>query len=278
MNASKKPKTIVGALAIALAVGSILVGCQTSQSPTENSNTNTTPEKTTPEKTTPEKTTPEKTTPEKTKTPAASEQAKTPAPISQPMTVPTSSGSSGEPIVIVPPLEGCKISMAIVVDPNPPLNVRSTPKVAEGNIAGTVDNDTYVSIAEESNGWFRITDPIEGWIAKTRTESSCANVTETIEFAPNTNSAIVRGKIIGTGIHKYLLTANKGQTIKVTKLNAEGVFPTLVAPNGEVLAGDPYSDAERTEWNGTLPVTGPYSMQMESNFRGFEYEFLVEVK
>ncbi|NER39499.1 MAG: SH3 domain-containing protein [Oscillatoria sp. SIO1A7] len=273
MNASKKPKMIVGALAIALAIGSIL-GCQAPQSTTENSNTNTTPEKTTPEKTTPEKT-----TPEKTKTPAATEQAKTPAPISQPMTVPTSSGSSsGEPIVIVPPKEGCKISMAIVADPNPPLNVRSTPKVAEGNLAGTVDNGIYVSIAEESNGWFRITDPVEGWIAKTRTESSCANVTETIQFAPNTNSAIVRGKIIGTGSHKYLLTANKGQTIKITKLNAEGVFPTLVAPNGEVLAGDPYSDAERTEWNGTLPLAGPYSMQMESNFRGFEYEFLVEVK
>lgn len=254
-----RPKIIVGAVAIALAIGSTIVGCQTQQSSPS---------------------------PEETKTPAAPEQAKTPAAVSQPMSVPTSSESStgatteraAEPILITPPKEGCKISMAIVADPDPPLNVRSSPQIAEGNMAGSLDNGTYVSIAEESNGWLRITDPVEGWIVKSRTESSCANVSEPIKFAPNGNSAIVRGRIIGAGSHQYLLDASQGQTMKITKLNAEGVFPTFVAPNGEIIAGDPYTDAERTKWSGTLSLTGQYTLQLDSNFRGFEYEFLVEVK
>lgn len=180
-----------------------------------------------------------------------------------------------EPIVVTPPNSGCKISMAVVSDPNPPLNVRSHPGVTDSKIVGTLKNNTFVFVAKEQNGWLRITDPVPGWIAKNRTESSCPNVRQQINFRPGGDAAIVKGRIIGGGSHSYIIRAAKGQTMTVR--NRKDVFPQILTPNGKLLAGDPYKD-NPTEWRGKMPVTGNYTLQLDSNFRGFEYEFLVQVR
>ncbi|MEG3933124.1 MULTISPECIES: SH3 domain-containing protein [unclassified Microcoleus] len=184
------------------------------------------------------------------------------------------SGPKGEPVVVTPPNSGCKISMAVVSDPNPPLNVRSIPQVRGSNIVGKLKNNTFVSVAEEQNGWLRITDP-PGWIAKNRTESSCSNVNQQINFLPGGDEAIVKGRIIGGGTHSYRIRARKGQTMTVR--NRKDVFPQILTPRGKLLAGDPYQGNE-TEWTGKVPVTGNYTLQLDSNFRGYEYEFLVQVR
>ncbi|MEG3920867.1 MULTISPECIES: SH3 domain-containing protein [unclassified Microcoleus] len=179
-----------------------------------------------------------------------------------------------EPVVVTPPDSGCKISMAVVSDPNPPLNVRSIPQVRGSNVVGKLKNNTFVSVAEEQNGWLRITDP-PGWIAKNRTESSCSNVTQQINFLPGGDEAIVKGRIIGGGSHSYRIRARKGQTMTVT--NRQEVFPQIITPRGKLLAGDPYQGNE-TEWTGKVPVTGNYTLQLDSNFRGYEYEFSVKLR
>ncbi|MEG3970019.1 SH3 domain-containing protein [Microcoleus sp. T2B6] len=184
------------------------------------------------------------------------------------------SGPKVEPVVVTPPNSGCKISMAVVSDPNPPLNVRSIPQVRGSNIVGKLKNNTFVSVAEEQNGWLRITDP-PGWIAKNRTESSCSNVNQQINFLPGGDEAIVKGRIIGGGSHSYRIRARKGQTMTVR--NRKDVFPQIIAPGGKLLAGNPYEGNE-TEWTGKVPVTGNYTLQLDSNFRGYEYEFLVQVR
>ncbi|MEG4913873.1 SH3 domain-containing protein [Microcoleus sp. B7-D4] len=184
------------------------------------------------------------------------------------------SGPKVEPVVVTPPNSGCKISMAVVSDPNPPLNVRSIPQVRGSNIVGKLKNNTFVSVAEEQNGWLRITDP-PGWIAKNRTESSCSNVNQQINFLPGGDEAIVKGRIIGGGTHSYRIRARKGQTMTVR--NRKDVFPQILTPRGKLLAGDPYQGNE-TEWTGKVPVTGNYTLQLDSNFRGYEYEFLVQVR
>ncbi len=47
-----------------------------------------------------------------------------------------------------------RANMAIIADPNPPLNVRSSPRVASNNIVGQLQNGTRVSVVGEQNGWF----------------------------------------------------------------------------------------------------------------------------
>ncbi|MEG4851372.1 SH3 domain-containing protein [Microcoleus sp. B5-D4] len=198
--------------------------------------------------------------------------AKTPA--VQSSVVAGVSGSKVEPVVVTPPNSGCKISMAVVSDPNPPLNVRSIPQVRGSQIVGKLKNNTFVSVAEEQNGWLRITDP-PGWIAKNRTESSCSNVNQQINFRPGGDEAIVKGRIIGGGSHSYRIRARKGQTMTVR--NRKDVFPQIITPRGQLLAGEPYQGNE-TEWTGKVPVTGNYTLQLDSNFRGYEYEFSVQVR
>ena len=184
------------------------------------------------------------------------------------------SKSKNEPVVVTPPNSGCRISMAVVNDPNPPLNVRSIPQVNGSKIVGKLKNNTFVSVAQEQNGWLRITEP-PGWIAKNRTESSCPNVKQQINFLPGGDEAIVKGRIIGGGSHSYRIRAAKGQIMTVR--NRKGVFPLILTQNGKSLTGDNYTGNE-TEWTGKMPVTGNYTFELNSNFRGFEYEFWVKVR
>ncbi|MEG4350690.1 SH3 domain-containing protein [Microcoleus sp. LAD1_D3] len=214
--------------------------------------------------------------------PAQTQAAESPPSQSQPAKTPAlqSSRVSGvsprkvEPVVVTPPNSGCKITQAVVSDPNPPLNVRSNPQVRGSNIVGKLKNNTFVSVAEEQNGWLRITDP-PGWVAKKRTESSCSNVNQQINFLPGGDEAIVKGRIIGGGSHSYRIRARKGQTMTVR--TRKEVFPQIITPRGKLLAGDPYQGNE-TEWTGKVPVTGNYTLQLDSNFRGYDYEFSVELR
>ena len=189
--------------------------------------------------------------------------------------IPEKSKQKAEPVLIEPPDSGCQISMAVVNDSNPPLNVRSHPRVTDSKVVGTLNNNTFVSIAEAQNGWLRITDPVAGWIAKNRTESSCAQVRQEITFLPGGDEAIVKGRIIGGGSHSYIIRATKSQTMTVK--NRKDVFPQILTPDGKLLTGESYQD-NQTEWTGKIPVTGNYTFQLDSNFRGYEYEFSVKVR
>ncbi|MGB3267576.1 MAG: SH3 domain-containing protein [Microcoleus sp.] len=204
--------------------------------------------------------------------PSPSQPPKSPA--LQPPQIVAVSPQKVDPVVVTPPDSGCKISMAVVSDPNPPLNVRSRPQVSGSKIVGKLKNNTFVSVAEEQNGWLRITEP-PGWIAKNRTESSCVNVNQQINFLPGGNEAIVKGRIIGGGSHSYRIRAAKNQTMTVK--NQRGIFPLILTSNGKTLTGDNYTGNE-TEWTGKIPATGNYTFQLNSNFRGFEYEFYVRVR
>ncbi|MEG3977284.1 SH3 domain-containing protein [Microcoleus sp. herbarium8] len=195
------------------------------------------------------------------------------SPALQPPQIVAVSPPKVRPVVVTPPNSGCKISMAVVSDPNPPLNVRSRPQVSGSKIVGKLKNNTFVSVAEEQNGWLRITEPA-GWIAKNRTESSCVNVNQQINFLPGGNEAIVKGRIIGGGSHSYQIRAAKNQTMTVK--NRKDVFPLILTPGGKIL-GNSDRDNE-TEWTGKIPVTGNYTFQLDSNFRGYEYEFYVRVR
>ncbi|MEB3339769.1 SH3 domain-containing protein [Okeania sp.] len=180
------------------------------------------------------------------------------------------------PVVITPPTSGCKISMAIVYDLDPPLNVRRSPEVQQGNIVGELNNNTYVSVADEQSGWLQITNPVEGWVAKNRTRNSCAMVDKTITFSPKSDTAIVRGEIIGSGSHNYRVRMIQGQTLTIKNLG--DVFPAIINPDGLLITREPNVEGNESEWTSIMPVGGEYTLQLDSYLRGFEYEFLVLIE
>lgn len=182
--------------------------------------------------------------------------------------------SSNSPLVVTPPTTDCAVKMAIVADPESPLNVRSSPDTQTSNVVGELENNVFVTVTAEQNGWFQIDTPLTGWIAKNRTEYSCALVDETIDLNSTQNQALIKGKIIGGGTHQYRLQLTAGQTLKID--NEFQVFPRVLDPSDQSL-NEEIASTEIKRWSTTVATTGEYILQLDSNFRGFSYQFLVTV-
>ncbi len=78
----------------------------------------------------------------------------------------------------------------IIADPNPPLNVRSSPVVAPDNKLATLPNGTPLSVVDENQGWLRITSPIQGWVYKELTVTSCVNPADPLAAQPQTATEV----------------------------------------------------------------------------------------
>jgi Bacterial SH3 domain len=171
-------------------------------------------------------------------------------------------------------IESCKITMARVDDPNPPLNVRSLPASKDDStVVGQLKNGTFVTIVDEQPNWFQISTPLKGWIAKANTENTCNQKVERVSFAAGSTSALIADHFIGVGTHTYRLNLGQGQTLTLT--SDKGPLPAVIAPNGKFLIG---MDEKQETWSGQLPATGDYTIQMESNFKGYKYAFSIKVK
>lgn len=171
-------------------------------------------------------------------------------------------------------IKSCEITMAKVNDPESPLNVRSQPTTEGSQIMGNLRNGEFVTVEREQDGWLQISVPMTGWIAKNRTETGCNQKVEQVSFAAGQNQVIIRDRFVGTGSHRYILAVQQGQTITVTR--EAGAFPAVIAPNGNYLTEDP--DDRRTNWSGQATQTGEYIFQLDSNFRGYQYAFSVQIQ
>jgi hypothetical protein len=67
----------------------------------------------------------------------------------------------------------------LIADPHPPLNIRSSPVVAADNKIASLPNGTTLTIVDEQNGWLRISSPLQGWVYKELTVTSCAQSQDT---------------------------------------------------------------------------------------------------
>jgi len=181
---------------------------------------------------------------------------------------------STSPLVVTPPTTDCAVKMAIVSDPESPLNVRSSPDSQGNNVVGTLDNDAFVTITTEQGGWFQIDTPLTGWIAKNRTRYSCALVDEAIELSPTQNQVMVKGEIIGSGSHQYRINLTEGQTLSLE--NDGKVFPRVLAPNAQSL-NEEVAGTDMKKWSTSVPNTGEYILQLDSNYRGFFYQFSLTI-
>ncbi|MCY7273891.1 MAG: SH3 domain-containing protein [Phormidesmis sp. CAN_BIN44] len=170
-------------------------------------------------------------------------------------------------------VESCKVTMAKIADANPPLNVRSNPTIAPNNIVGTLKNGTFVTVTKELDGWFAIATPIKGWIAQNQTDSGCNDKTERVSFGAGGNSVMIAERFVGTGSHRYRFNLGKGQTLSVR--SDQRTLPRVVAPNGKDLFN---ADDRQTSWTGELATTGDYTLELDSNYKGYKYSFSVQVK
>jgi hypothetical protein len=193
-----------------------------------------------------------------------------PSPIAPPVTrtVPPTNSSSSPAIRKV---SSCKILMAIVKDDNPPLNVRAQPN-PDGAIVGTVADGTFVSVKQEQAGWLEITEPA-GWIAKTKTASQCGQKVEQVRFGAGQTGATLADEFLGVGSHQYKFVLGQGQTLTVK--GQVGPMPAVIAPDGKYLVG---MDEARGSWATKLSTSGEYTLEMDSNFRGYKYDFAVDVQ
>lgn len=176
----------------------------------------------------------------------------------------------------------CEIHTVKVRDPNPPLNIRSAPNTTS-EILAKADNGQYLSVKSEQNGWLKIEynygKPIEGWVAKNRTESSCNLKEQHITLPPAGGIINISDRIIGGGSHEYTIEAVAGKTLTIK--SDQGPLPFIFAPGDinrqkDLTGGGDYTG--KTNWSGELPKTGEYTLILDSNFKGYEYKLDIEVK
>ncbi len=91
------------------------------------------------------------------------------------------SGDVGQPTIYssaksstkTPSQKNCPI---VVLDSESPLNVRSIPDTKLGQVVGTLDNGTPLTVIAEQKGWLQISSPVQGWVSKKRTKIACPSL------------------------------------------------------------------------------------------------------
>ncbi|MCS6814422.1 MAG: SH3 domain-containing protein [Cyanobacteria bacterium] len=208
--------------------------------------------------------------------PSPIEQTSDPTLGSSPVAIAPQTTGTSNPIQIV----SCKITTVTVSDPDPPLNLRSTPEVKPDNIVGKLNNGTVLQVKTERDGWFQVSvaegGAATGWVSKQRTDHSCNQKVASITLKPGSVPVAISDRFVGSGTHEYQLTAKKGQTMVLTVKS--GPAPYLLDPNGKLIAGDGQGGGITSSWSGALPADGRYTIAFDSNFRGYAYSISVQLK
>ncbi len=198
--------------------------------------------------------------------------------------VATGSSNNATASATIEPPQYCELNQARVSDPNPPLNVRNEPNVETSEVIGTVDNGTFLSVKDEKNGWLQVTyqsseAEVSGWVAKNRTETNCNYKKQQINFPEGRGSVQISDRHIGGGSHEYVFNASEGQTLTVTV--KKGALPFIHPPNDpnhqqDLSGGGHYTPKKNVTVE--LPATGDYLLMFDSNFKGYDYDILVELQ
>jgi hypothetical protein len=167
----------------------------------------------------------------------------------------------------------CQVTMAKVMDPDPPLNVRSSPDSSAPNVTGQLNNGIYVTIEAETSDWYKITSPQSGWIAKSKTKHGCSHRTERLTANSTVTGETVIGEFIGTGDHIYIVKLESGQTLTIQP--TQGPRPGLVDPGGKMIQA---MEDVRSPLTTMINTPGDYRLELVSQFKGYSYAFSVVTK
>ncbi len=80
----------------------------------------------------------------------------------------------------------------IVNDPQPPLNIRSSP-AEKDNVVGQVKNGETLIVVGGNEAWFQVSSPVQGWVDQSLTKTVCGTASQ-VEDA---KSQIAQSKELG---------------------------------------------------------------------------------
>jgi hypothetical protein len=166
----------------------------------------------------------------------------------------------------------CTITMAKVDTPRPPLSVYLAADDPHSQVVGQLANEAFVAVSLEHQGWFLIQQPIEGWIPKQLTQSSCNQKVELVKFGAAGGITAIADRFVGTGSHLYRLPLTAGATLTIT--TTRGGLPFVISPD-QALLGVP--EESQITWVGKVAQTGVYTLEMLSHYQGYRYAFTVSV-
>ena len=116
----------------------------------------------------------------------------------------------------------------LVTDPNPPLNIRSSPVRAKDNVVGNLKNGTLVTVINENQGWVQISQPLRGWIYENLTVTTCTS-------GPNKTSENPEAGVIASPIATH--ANGSSPAIEVSALTPdEATRPVLMSGDALVTA------------------------------------------
>lgn len=157
---------------------------------------------------------------------------------------------------VIPLPANCTVT---VNDPNPPLNVRSSPEIAPDNIVATVENGTILSVLGVQGKWLQLQSP-EGWVSKNLTQQVCQLTPKRVRFAPGAISTVLSQTLNQHDRQPFLLNAQAQQTMTV-RLTDGAVESQVLDPQGNLIAqANPQTPVDET----VLPLTGDYTITIES--------------
>jgi Bacterial SH3 domain len=140
-------------------------------------------------------------------------------------------------------LQACQ---TIATDPQPPLNIRSSPVVADNNVIGRVENGTVLAVVSQQSGWFRIATPVSGWVYQDLTATTC-----------NSSAQPVAALALPTAPSVSRQTLTKAQE----RFHAGNLHAAL-----ELLQTVPAGDAKYAEAQAALQTMPAQWQQAESTF------------
>ncbi len=167
----------------------------------------------------------------------------------------------------------CRVTTAVVRDPDPPLNVRAGPSVT-APIVGTLENGTLLFVGDRREGWLQITAPLNGWVAGNRVEQSCNEKEQRLTLGEI--PLPLRDRFLGPGVHRYRFEITTPQVLHLdNRGNDLEVF--LYGPAGSLL-GQPQHLGPQSQHSMALPVPGLHTLELNSNFRGYAYDFTARLQ
>jgi hypothetical protein len=85
-------------------------------------------------------------------------------------------------------------------------------------------------------------------------------LTQRVKFARGRTTSVIKGSVVRGTQNRYILGASAGQKmfVHITSREKNAVF-TILGPDGTALQGAE-EGADTTDWTGTLPLSGDYSI------------------
>jgi hypothetical protein len=116
-------------------------------------------------------------------------------------------------------------------------------------------------------------------VIATMSVSFADGVRKRIKFPRGRTSTVINNAVLREDIDQYLLGAKAGQRMKVEISSVEGnaSFQIMMPGNKRMLPGATFDD-DATRWNGELPETGDYVIEVAPTRGNATYRLKVEIK